>query len=183
MTGKCSERRVNEFTTSLVCLLTYGKVSPLSTTVSGQQPAYSCLFHMIRENLYSSGISDYHTLSTVMDQPKASVSGCADLHCITSVVALPSLLSKAVLHSSPGNYLSTAWKSKNRSSGMLISSTLVQLKRSIFLGVLSHHHSLCSAPKPSSSKPYLHPHASLKLTGQLWDLPVCTQQTRINSQG
>ena len=29
------------------------------------------------------------------------------------------------------------------------------------------YHSLCSAPKPSSSNPYLYPHAFLKLSGQL----------------
>ena len=107
-----------------------------------------------------------HSVPT-MDPTKASVSGCADLHCITSGVAFLSLLCKAVQHSSPGNYMSIAWESKNRNSEMLTSTTWVQLKISIFLGVLSDHHSLCSAPKPSSSNPYLYPHAFLKPSGQL----------------
>ena len=136
MTGKCSERRVTEFL-SLVCFLHYGKGSPLQTTVSKQQPAQSYLFHKIRENIFSSGISDYHTLSTHHGPTKVSVPGCADLHCITSGVGFLSLLCKAVQHSSPGNYMSIAWESKNRNSEMLISTTWVQLKISIFLGVLS----------------------------------------------
>ena len=103
----------------------------------------------------------------IMDPTKASMSGCADLHCITPGGAFLSLLCKSVQHSSPGNYMSIAWESKNRNSEMLTSTIWVQLKISIFLGILSDHHSLCSAPKHSSSNPYLHPHAFLKLTGQL----------------
>lgn len=167
MTGKCSEKRVTEFI--WVLSASFPMERALLFRLLSLNNSQHSLIYFIRYEKTSSLVGYQTIIHSVptMDPTKASVSGCADLHCITSGVAFLSLFCKAVQHSSPGNYMSIAWESKNRNSEMLTSTTWVQLKISIFLGVLSDHHSLCSAPKPSSSNPYLYPHAFLKLSGQL----------------
>lgn len=125
--GKCSEK--SQWIYQESCLLQPMERDPLFRLLSQSDCLHTLIYFISKEYCYSSGISNYHTLSTVMDQPKSPVSGSADLHHITSVVAFLSPLSKVVHHSSPGNYLSTAWESKHKNSEMLTGSILVQLKR------------------------------------------------------
>lgn len=105
-----------------------GSVLTLQTTISEQLSAY--LIYFIRQQS-ASALAGYqcHTLTAVTDQPEAPQPRCADLHSIASGVPFLSLLLKVVQHSSPGNYLSIAQKSKDVNSVMLTSNVFVQLEK------------------------------------------------------
>lgn len=147
--------------------LPMGSILTLQNTISEQLSAY--LIYFIRQQSASALVGyQCHTLTAVTDQPEAPKSRCADLHCIASGVPFPSLLLKVVQHSSPGNYLSIAQKSKDVNSVTLTSNVFVQLKKHLtWVSFQIISFSLPSHPATSSCNPYLYPHASLKLNQHL----------------
>lgn len=146
---------------NLVC--TYEKGSPLYT-ISEQQPAYSYLSTKILEYHYPSVVSECHTLTIVTDQSKTPMSSCADLHCKTSGVPLSITTPvEVVWHSSPGNYLSMACKSKDVNSETLVSNAFCTAKEKHLISPSCPFRSSCSLLDPQS----LSSSAYLKLTGCL----------------